>query len=85
MHDLYTQCILKYFNASDAAYISLLTFTGQFGIRPDKKSEPKVRKFRHVGMIAGGTGNDGHILNGLQCIHSRFPGIAAKTFNLNMY
>lgn len=29
---------------------------GQFGIRPDKKSEPKVRKFRHVGMIAGGTG-----------------------------
>uniref|UniRef100_A0A672QEW1 cytochrome-b5 reductase n=1 Tax=Sinocyclocheilus grahami TaxID=75366 RepID=A0A672QEW1_SINGR len=29
---------------------------GQFAIRPDKKSEPKVRKFRHVGMIAGGTG-----------------------------
>ncbi|ROL51611.1 NADH-cytochrome b5 reductase 2 [Anabarilius grahami] len=28
---------------------------GQFGIRPDKKSEPKLRKFRHVGMIAGGT------------------------------
>lgn len=63
----------------------LLTFTGQFGIRPDKKSEPKVRKFRHVGMIAGGTGNDGHILNGRQCTHSRFPGIAAKIFNLNMY
>lgn len=35
---------------------------GQFGIRPDKKSEAKLRKFRHVGMIAGGTGNDGHIL-----------------------
>ncbi|KAL4004144.1 ubiquitin-conjugating enzyme E2 D [Sarotherodon galilaeus] len=29
---------------------------GQFAIRPDKKSEPKVRKFKHVGMIAGGTG-----------------------------
>nr|XP_019965084.1 PREDICTED: NADH-cytochrome b5 reductase 2-like [Paralichthys olivaceus] len=29
---------------------------GQFSIRPDKKSEPKVRKFQHVGMIAGGTG-----------------------------
>lgn len=29
---------------------------GQFAIRPDKKSEPKVRKFRHVGMISGGTG-----------------------------
>uniref|UniRef100_A0A673IHK3 cytochrome-b5 reductase n=1 Tax=Sinocyclocheilus rhinocerous TaxID=307959 RepID=A0A673IHK3_9TELE len=29
---------------------------GQFAIRPDKKSEPKVQKFRHVGMIAGGTG-----------------------------
>ncbi|XP_051978892.1 NADH-cytochrome b5 reductase 2-like [Xyrauchen texanus] len=29
---------------------------GKFAIRPDKKSEPKVRKFRHVGMIAGGTG-----------------------------
>jgi len=88
----------KYWNASDAAYISLLTFTGQFAIRPDKKSEPKARKFRHVGMIAGGTGNDGiHspkgllgtlakcILYGLQCIHSRFPGISAKTFNLNKY
>lgn len=62
MHDLYTKCILKYLNASNAAYISLLTFTGQFGIRPDKKSEAKLRKFRHVGMIAGGTGNDGHIL-----------------------
>uniref|UniRef100_UPI0037E74FBC NADH-cytochrome b5 reductase 2 n=1 Tax=Semicossyphus pulcher TaxID=241346 RepID=UPI0037E74FBC len=29
---------------------------GQFSIRPDKKSEPKARKFKHVGMIAGGTG-----------------------------
>ncbi|KAA8590584.1 NADH-cytochrome b5 reductase 2 [Etheostoma spectabile] len=29
---------------------------GQFSIRPDKKSEPKVRKFKQVGMIAGGTG-----------------------------
>ncbi|XP_019116924.2 NADH-cytochrome b5 reductase 2-like [Larimichthys crocea] len=29
---------------------------GQFSIRPDKKSEPKVRRFKHVGMIAGGTG-----------------------------
>lgn len=29
---------------------------GKFAIRPDKKSEPKLRKFRHVGMIAGGTG-----------------------------
>lgn len=29
---------------------------GQFSIRPDKKSEPKVRKFKHVAMIAGGTG-----------------------------
>lgn len=29
---------------------------GRFSIRADKKSEPKVRKFKHVGMIAGGTG-----------------------------
>uniref|UniRef100_A0A3P8SI11 NADH-cytochrome b5 reductase n=1 Tax=Amphiprion percula TaxID=161767 RepID=A0A3P8SI11_AMPPE len=29
---------------------------GQFSIRPDKKSEPKKKKFRHVAMIAGGTG-----------------------------
>ncbi|KAI7812095.1 putative NADH-cytochrome b5 reductase 2-like, partial [Triplophysa rosa] len=29
---------------------------GKFAIRPEKKSEPKVHKFRHVGMIAGGTG-----------------------------
>ncbi|XP_075998736.1 NADH-cytochrome b5 reductase 2 [Genypterus blacodes] len=29
---------------------------GKFSIRPDKKSEPKVRKFKHIGMIAGGTG-----------------------------
>lgn len=64
MHEQHTRCILKYVNALDAEYISLLTFTGQFAIRPDKKSEPKVRKFRHVGMIAGGTGNDGHILMG---------------------
>ncbi|KAG7274826.1 hypothetical protein CRUP_038799 [Coryphaenoides rupestris] len=29
---------------------------GQFSIRPDKKSEPKVKTFKHVAMIAGGTG-----------------------------
>ncbi|XP_071362737.1 NADH-cytochrome b5 reductase 2 [Trachinotus anak] len=29
---------------------------GQFSIRPDKKSEAKVRKYKHLGMIAGGTG-----------------------------
>ncbi|XP_030280558.1 NADH-cytochrome b5 reductase 2 [Sparus aurata] len=29
---------------------------GRFSIRPDKKAEPKVRRFKHVGMIAGGTG-----------------------------
>ncbi|XP_030646354.1 NADH-cytochrome b5 reductase 2 [Chanos chanos] len=29
---------------------------GKFAIRPDKKSEANVRKFKHVGMIAGGTG-----------------------------
>lgn len=29
---------------------------GQFSIRPDKKSEPKIKKFKHVAMIAGGTG-----------------------------
>ncbi|CAN9498643.1 unnamed protein product [Ophioblennius macclurei] len=29
---------------------------GRFAIRPDKKAEPKVRSFREVGMIAGGTG-----------------------------
>ncbi|XP_068169433.1 NADH-cytochrome b5 reductase 2 [Antennarius striatus] len=29
---------------------------GLFSIRPDKKSEPTVRRFKHVGMIAGGTG-----------------------------
>uniref|UniRef100_A0A4W4FY43 NADH-cytochrome b5 reductase n=1 Tax=Electrophorus electricus TaxID=8005 RepID=A0A4W4FY43_ELEEL len=29
---------------------------GQFAIRPDKKSDAKVRQFKRVGMIAGGTG-----------------------------
>ncbi|KAK9517286.1 hypothetical protein VZT92_025169 [Zoarces viviparus] len=29
---------------------------GHFSIRPDKKSQPKVRRFKHVGMVAGGTG-----------------------------
>ncbi|KAJ8002786.1 hypothetical protein DPEC_G00162570 [Dallia pectoralis] len=29
---------------------------GKFAIRPDKKSECKVRKFKHLAMIAGGTG-----------------------------
>ncbi|XP_072290981.1 NADH-cytochrome b5 reductase 2 [Eucyclogobius newberryi] len=29
---------------------------GNFSIRPDKKSEPKIKKFKHVAMIAGGTG-----------------------------
>ncbi|XP_071391355.1 NADH-cytochrome b5 reductase 2 isoform X1 [Centroberyx affinis] len=29
---------------------------GKFSIRPDKKSEPRVQTFKHIGMIAGGTG-----------------------------
>uniref|UniRef100_A0A672I2V8 NADH-cytochrome b5 reductase n=1 Tax=Salarias fasciatus TaxID=181472 RepID=A0A672I2V8_SALFA len=29
---------------------------GRFSIRPDKKAEPQVRRFREVAMIAGGTG-----------------------------
>ncbi|XP_077452922.1 NADH-cytochrome b5 reductase 2 [Stigmatopora argus] len=29
---------------------------GQFSIRPDKKSEPRILKVKHIGMIAGGTG-----------------------------
>ncbi|XP_062317786.1 NADH-cytochrome b5 reductase 2 [Osmerus eperlanus] len=29
---------------------------GTFAIRPDKKSEPRAGKFKHVAMIAGGTG-----------------------------
>ncbi|XP_037538572.1 NADH-cytochrome b5 reductase 2 [Nematolebias whitei] len=29
---------------------------GAFSIRANKKTEPKVQKFKHVGMIAGGTG-----------------------------
>jgi len=29
---------------------------GKFSIRPDKKSEPKTKKFKHIAMIAGGTG-----------------------------
>ncbi|KAJ0029515.1 hypothetical protein NQD34_004512 [Periophthalmus magnuspinnatus] len=29
---------------------------GKFSIRPDKKAEPKIKKFKHVAMIAGGTG-----------------------------
>ncbi|CAB1322842.1 unnamed protein product, partial [Coregonus sp. 'balchen'] len=35
----------------------LLVYTGngKFAIQPDKKSEAKVRKFKHMGMIAGGT------------------------------
>jgi len=36
----------------------LLVYTGpgEFGIRPDKKSPPAVKKAKKVGMIAGGTG-----------------------------
>ncbi|KAF7707654.1 NADH-cytochrome b5 reductase 2 [Silurus meridionalis] len=36
----------------------LLVYNGSgfFAIRPDKKSDAKLRKFKHVGMIAGGTG-----------------------------
>uniref|UniRef100_A0A665TKK7 cytochrome-b5 reductase n=1 Tax=Echeneis naucrates TaxID=173247 RepID=A0A665TKK7_ECHNA len=33
-----------------------LFFSGQFSIRPDKKSEPRVRRFKHIAMVAGGTG-----------------------------
>uniref|UniRef100_A0A8C6WGF4 NADH-cytochrome b5 reductase n=1 Tax=Neogobius melanostomus TaxID=47308 RepID=A0A8C6WGF4_9GOBI len=29
---------------------------GKFSIRPDKKAEPQMKKFKHVAMIAGGTG-----------------------------
>ncbi|XP_030221914.1 NADH-cytochrome b5 reductase 2 [Gadus morhua] len=29
---------------------------GKFSIRPDKKSEPKIKTFKHIAMIAGGTG-----------------------------
>lgn len=29
---------------------------GKFSIRADKKSEPKVKTFQHIAMIAGGTG-----------------------------
>ncbi|CAL8262435.1 unnamed protein product [Merluccius merluccius] len=29
---------------------------GKFFIRPDKKSEPKMKTFKHIAMIAGGTG-----------------------------
>uniref|UniRef100_A0A8C9U5I0 NADH-cytochrome b5 reductase n=1 Tax=Scleropages formosus TaxID=113540 RepID=A0A8C9U5I0_SCLFO len=29
---------------------------GKFAIRPDKKTEPAISNFKHVGMIAGGTG-----------------------------
>lgn len=29
---------------------------GEFAIRPDKKSEPAIKKAKRVGMIAGGTG-----------------------------
>ncbi|CAL1595189.1 unnamed protein product [Knipowitschia caucasica] len=29
---------------------------GKFSIRPDKKAEPKMKRFKHVAMIAGGTG-----------------------------
>ncbi|KAE8606692.1 hypothetical protein XENTR_v10010820 [Xenopus tropicalis] len=29
---------------------------GKFAIRPDKKSEPKLKVAKHVGMLAGGTG-----------------------------
>ncbi|XP_018112915.1 NADH-cytochrome b5 reductase 2-like [Xenopus laevis] len=29
---------------------------GKFAVRPDKKSEPKIKVTKHVGMLAGGTG-----------------------------
>ncbi|XP_013888852.1 NADH-cytochrome b5 reductase 2 [Austrofundulus limnaeus] len=39
---------------------------GVFSIRANKKTEPKIQQFKHVGMIAGGTG----ITPMLQLIHS---------------
>lgn len=36
--------------------VSPHTCPGVFSIRANKKTEPKVQKFKHVGMIAGGTG-----------------------------
>ncbi|KAK2838423.1 hypothetical protein Q7C36_013237 [Tachysurus vachellii] len=39
---------------------------GRFAIRADKKSDAKLRKFKHVGMIAGGTG----VTPMLQLIHA---------------
>ena len=34
----------------------LLSYSGIFAIRPDKKSSPALQKVKKVGMIAGGTG-----------------------------
>ncbi|KAJ8344298.1 hypothetical protein SKAU_G00316270 [Synaphobranchus kaupii] len=36
----------------------LLVYRGnsKFAIQPDKKSDPKISTFKHIGMIAGGTG-----------------------------
>ena len=36
--------------------IFFLSYSGEFAIRPDKKSAPAIRKVKRVGMIAGGTG-----------------------------
>lgn len=53
--------------------------SGQFAIRPDKKSEPKVRKFKHVGMIAGGTGPFSDHSNNFNYTRTSFRGTSQRT------
>lgn len=62
--------------------LNIFNITGKFAIRPDKKSDAEVRKFKHVAMIAGGTGTV--MLRHFErapVIHNRFPHFPAKTIN----
>ena len=55
--------------------------TGEFAIKPDKKSEAVVKKAKKVGMIAGGTGEWMKSLRELLLIHcpsSLFSGQQVK-------
>lgn len=46
-----------------AVQLLCVFFSGEFAIRPDKKSPPVTFKVKRVGMIAGGTGETYHSLS----------------------
>ena len=53
---VYSRICVACFVYCNCFVIKSSTSVGKFSIRPDKKSEPKIKTFKHIAMIAGGTG-----------------------------